>query len=707
MRFFGRIVLAMLAAALPVAAQGQTAMRADWTNLNRVNFEAVTTGTVLPVGPNSVTITSQRVTDGDANNAAFVPYYSTDFLSYYTGTIGTQTGPLLYSMDHSVFDAGDYFETTFTLATAVQSLAFTVANVDRLFDTIRWHDAVVIEYDTGTGTWLNLRSLPAAYTLGANVGTTTINGQQGFHGTNYTASLTSPNADIRVAFGAAVTVKRVRIRYYFGQLNPAMDPSGDSQFISLSDFTWTQAGVNSSDLSLSGSVSNATPAIGSTLTYTVNVTNAGPQAATGVSVTDRLPAGFTYTSSTVTSGSFNPATGVWSGISIPSGGTRTLTITGTINAPAGVVQANVAEVTTSPNYDPDSTPGNGMAGEDDQLTQNVTMAGTRSTSPGVPPSFSCPSGSSLFEWNLVSWPAGSLSNSYALANIGQIGFNVAANGAWVSDAAFGGMSPSLSNANNGGIAGTRPSLHQYLDFADRSQTATTTITLPTAVPGARFTVFDIDYAVNDFADKLTVTGSYRGNTVIPTLTNGVSNYVIGNVAVGDGASAATSGNGNVIVTFSQPIDTITIVYGNANTAPVNPDGQAIAIYDITFCNPVAVLNVTKVSTLISDPVNGTTNPRAIPGAVMEYCISVQNPGSGTATGVVGTDTIPATLTYTPGSMLTGANCASATTAEDDNAAGADETDPHGGSITGAVLSATAPTLAPTEGFALKFRTTAK
>ena len=117
--------------------------------------------------------------------------------------------------------------------------------------------------------------------------------------------------------------------------------------------------------------------------------------------------------------------------------------------------------------------------------------------------------------------------------------------------------------------------------------------------------------------------------------------------------------------------------------------------------------MTKVSTLISDPTNGTTNPKAIPGAVMEYCILIQNPGSGTATGLSGVDTIPAALTYTAGSMTSGATCGAATTAEDDNATGADESDPYGASVAGAVLTATATTLAPNAGFALKYRTTIK
>ena len=60
----------------------------------------------------------------------------------------------------------------------------------------------------------------------------------------------------------------------------------------------------------------------------------------------------------------------------------------------------------------------------------------------------------------------------------------------------------------------------------------------------------------------------------------------------------------------------------------------------------ANLTATKTSRVISDPLNGTTNPKLIPGAVVEYCISVANAaGSASATSVAISDSLPATTTY--------------------------------------------------------------
>lgn len=59
----------------------------------------------------------------------------------------------------------------------------------------------------------------------------------------------------------------------------------------------------------------------------------------------------------------------------------------------------------------------------------------------------------------------------------------------------------------------------------------------------------------------------------------------------------------------------------------------------------ASMAVTKSSALVSDPVN-TINPRAIPGAVVDYALLVTNPVGNALTpvrAVVITDPIPATL----------------------------------------------------------------
>jgi uncharacterized repeat protein (TIGR01451 family) len=83
--------------------------------------------------------------------------------------------------------------------------------------------------------------------------------------------------------------------------------------------------------------------------------------------------------------------------------------------------------------------------------------------------------------------------------------------------------------------------------------------------------------------------------------------------------------------------------------------------DDDFTVVTANLAVTKTSRVISDPVNNTTNPKMIPGAVVEYCIAIANSGGAAATNVNIDDSVPTQLTFNAGSILlngtvTGSTC---------------------------------------------------
>src|SRR5690606_36028214 len=56
--------------------------------------------------------------------------------------------------------------------------------------------------------------------------------------------------------------------------------------------------IASADLSLTKTVSDAAPNVGSDVTFTISVRNDGPNAATGVTVRDALPEGLTFVSAT-------------------------------------------------------------------------------------------------------------------------------------------------------------------------------------------------------------------------------------------------------------------------------------------------------------------------------------------------------------------------------------------------------------------------
>ncbi len=59
------------------------------------------------------------------------------------------------------------------------------------------------------------------------------------------------------------------------------------------------------DLSLTKTVDNATPDVGEDITFTITVSNAGPNDATGVRVRDLIPSGLPFVCSSTVSGTYN------------------------------------------------------------------------------------------------------------------------------------------------------------------------------------------------------------------------------------------------------------------------------------------------------------------------------------------------------------------------------------------------------------------
>ena len=120
---------------------------------------------------------------------------------------------------------------------------------------------------------------------------------------------------------------------------------------------------NSADLAVVKTVSNAAPNVGDTITFTVTVTNNGPNIAHNVKLTDSFPvsAELTCVSAMPSQGSYTAGTGIWDVGTVGVGATKTLAITATVNAPttAGALpatQTNTATVTGAD--EPDPNPGN-------------------------------------------------------------------------------------------------------------------------------------------------------------------------------------------------------------------------------------------------------------------------------------------------------------------------------------------------------------
>lgn len=204
-----------------------------------------------------------------------------------------------------------------------------------------------------------------------------------------------------------------------------------------------------------------------------------------------------------------------------------------------------------------------------------------------------------------------------------------------------------------------------------------------------------------------ITNLAEGATVTVFVVSDVPSAAFSNGDTADVVLMATayntSGEGGGIVTetnvgatddptiedtvFGDPDGTFDDGLGNPDSADVAEDGRDsdTGTYTIT----TASIAVTKSSTVISDPFNGvgdgsTIFPKAIPGAVVEYCILVTNTGNTAATNVAVSDPIPSFTTYVAGSIEIAADCAgTGAIAEDDDT---DDNTPAAGDETGAAGS---------------------
>lgn len=125
------------------------------------------------------------------------------------------------------------------------------------------------------------------------------------------------------------------------------------------------------DLELTKEVSAAEVLVGETTTFSVSVVNQGPDTATGVTVTDTLPAALTYVSDTA-GGAFDPVTGVWTIGTLAVGATAGLDLVVKVDEAGTFI--NLAEVTTANEPDIDSTPGNGTENDEDDWDDATVTA---------------------------------------------------------------------------------------------------------------------------------------------------------------------------------------------------------------------------------------------------------------------------------------------------------------------------------------------
>ncbi|QHL88609.1 DUF11 domain-containing protein [Nibribacter ruber] len=139
-----------------------------------------------------------------------------------------------------------------------------------------------------------------------------------------------------------------------GSITTTASRSASDQFDAVASNNSAATTINveaSGDIQVTNSVAAGPYYNGKDVTYTVVVRNNGPGTSSGVSVTDMLPAGLTLKSSSVTLGSYDPGTGLWTIGNMSSGVTQTLTLVATPTT-AGTFTTTASK--TSSSYDNNS-----------------------------------------------------------------------------------------------------------------------------------------------------------------------------------------------------------------------------------------------------------------------------------------------------------------------------------------------------------------
>ncbi|TGD57782.1 DUF11 domain-containing protein, partial [Flavobacterium humi] len=472
-----------------------------------------------------------------------------------------------------------------------------------------------------------------------------------------TGTWTAPNWTIgNLANGGSATLTIVATVRSTGSYANTATVTGAETDPTPGNNTSTVTPVVQSNLSITKTVSNPTPNVGSNVTFTLTASNAGPSNATGVSVNDVLPAGYTFVSATPSTGTWTAPN--WSIGTLANGATATLTIVASVNA-AGPY-ANTATITGTEN---DPTPGNNtstvtpvpvaqanlaivktVSNPTPNVGSNVTFTLTASNAgpsnaTGVSVNDVLPAGYTFVSatpstgtWTAPNWSIGTLANG-ATATI-TIVASVNAAGPYANTATITGSEIDPTPGNNTSTVTPVPVAQANLAIVKTvsnptpnvGSNVTFTLTASNAGPSnaTGVSVNDVLPAGYTFVSATPSTGTWTApNWSIGTLANGATATItiVASVnAAGPYANTAT-------ITGSE----IDPTPGN-NTSTVTPV-------------PVAQANLAIVKTV--------SNPTPNVGSNVTFTLTASNAGPSNATGVSVNDVLPAGYTFVSATPSTG------------------------------------------------------
>jgi uncharacterized repeat protein (TIGR01451 family) len=436
------------------------------------------------------------------------------------------------------------------------------------------------------------------------------------------------------------------------------------------------------DLSVTKDDGKTSAVPGTSDTYTLTVSNAGPSTVTSVTLTDSLPAALLNpVFGTPSSGSYDPATGVWSGLSLVAGQSITITLSGTIDPPATGALTNTAHVAPPPGVT-DTNPGNNNDSDTDTLTPQVDLAITKtdgvtsvvaggsttytivvsnagpSAVNGASVADSLPAGATGGSWAFagataggsVSGPAGGTGTLATTVDL-PVGatvtftFTVA-----IDPAATGTLVNTATVSPPAGVTDTNPANNSATDTDTLTPQADLAITKTDGVTSVAPGTSDTYIIVVSNIGPSAVTGASVSDPLPADVT--AATWTSTDSSGGGAVTGPASGTGALATTVNLPVGaTVTFTF----TATIDPSATGTLTNTATITSPAGVTDTNPANNSTSD--SDTLTPQsdlsitkddgvlaAVPGGSTTYTIVVSNHGPSTAVAQPVTDNFPAPIT---------------------------------------------------------------
>jgi uncharacterized repeat protein (TIGR01451 family) len=455
-------------------------------------------------------------------------------------------------------------------------------------------------------------------------------------------------------------------------------------------------GTASADLSITKSMNPPSPTIGQNVTFTLTVTNNGPDAATGVVVSDFLPGGLTYVSDDG-GGAYDPGLGLWTVGNLAVSASANLQLVATVDTTDAV--DNVATITAGSPLDPDP------ADNEARVTVMAPEAADLALSMGVNVATVNPGGSVIFTLTVTNNgndPAYAIDVNEAFpllpalnptSFVASQGSYNPATGLWdlaslgsgnTATLALTFTAPNMAGAltNNGTAAASTSDP----DTANNAASATVTVLSPSVVTNAKTVSGSfLEGGTITYTVVLTNSGAFDQQNnptdefvdVLPaqltltaaSATSGTATPNVGTNTVTWNGSVPAGGSVTITITATINAGTGGQTVSNQGTVNHDPDGNGVSESATPTDDPAAAGAANPTSFLVLSPASVGTRTKTVagtfnPGTNVTYTVTISNPSAAGQLDNPGdefTDVLPAQLILVSASATSGTAVATVAT----------------------------------------------